>query len=371
MQLLVFKPGEEPLIAAAVMDLFALLPQASHFVESLVKQTIRLEGVLPRYKPCQSISPFRAPLAKYLNRHCASAVGFFLEGHRLCNPLYSSLFHDLLRREDTAMLRKYLSAHSVTLLNVCFERPLAIIRAEKTSTTEGKPVSSSLAVYGINEWSSPSSQRKLEVARQNIEMKRKFLASKTQEESRAQKSVQSKADDSNLSEYKATAQAAREVVKRAKRELEEARIAYARDVSQATTQSNASDKPPMTVSALELQYQGFKIVEILTSLDPRYLESQNDVVRTLRWLWRSRGRHYRLLHEEEIPPRYHCESLSLGKFLVSYSQANRSDTDVLFDLIRIFLQPLSSIDFSFIKEFLLGTVSKIFSVEQQRSLITR
>lgn len=72
MRLQVFPPGDEPLIAAAVMDLFALLPQASHFVEALVKQTIRLESALPKYKPCRSISPFRDPLAKYLNRHFAS-----------------------------------------------------------------------------------------------------------------------------------------------------------------------------------------------------------------------------------------------------------------------------------------------------------
>jgi len=366
LQLQVFKPGEEPLIAAAVMDLFALLPQASHFVESLVKQTIRLEAVLPRYKPCQSISPFRGPLAKYLNR--ASAVGFLLEEHRLCNPLYSSLFQDILKRDDTASLRKYLSANSVMLLNVCFERPLAIIRSEKTIRSE--PVSSSLAVYGINEWSSPSAQRKLELARQDIEMKKKFLALKTQEEARSQKTIQTKVDDSYSSEYQAAAQASREAVERAKRELEDARKAYVRDVSQASSQSNVPDKP-MTVSALELQHQGFKIVEILTSLNPQYLESQNDVVRALRWLWRSRGRHYRLLHEEEIPPRYHCESLALGNFLVSYSQANPSDTDVLFDLIRIFLQPLSSVDFSFIKQFLLRTVSNVFSVEQKSQILQR
>ena len=69
-----WKPGEEPLIAAAVMNLFSLLPSASQFVESLVKYTGRIESVLPRYKPCLSSSPFREPLAKYLNRHCASEL---------------------------------------------------------------------------------------------------------------------------------------------------------------------------------------------------------------------------------------------------------------------------------------------------------
>ena len=76
LRLQVFNPGDEPLIAAAVLDLFALLPQASHFVESLVKQTIRLESALPKYKPCLSSSPFRVPLAKYLNRHFASKLTF-------------------------------------------------------------------------------------------------------------------------------------------------------------------------------------------------------------------------------------------------------------------------------------------------------
>ena len=150
------------------------------------------------------------------------------------------------------------------LLNVCFERPLAIIRSEKSSTPEGKPISSSLAVYGINERSSPSAQRKLEVARQNIEMKKNFLALKTQEEVRTQKTLQSKMDDPKSSEYQAMAQAAREAVGRAKRELEEARNAYG-SMSQASSQSNDDEKGiatqrPMTISALELQHQGFKIV---------------------------------------------------------------------------------------------------------------
>ncbi|KAL7534798.1 hypothetical protein ACHAXR_010621, partial [Thalassiosira sp. AJA248-18] len=375
-----WKPGEEPLIAAAVMDLFSLLPQASQFVESLVRHTIRLESVLPKYKPCQSISPFRAPLSKYLNKHCAGAIGFFLEQHRLRNPLYSSLFQDILKRDDTPNLRKYLSNNSMMLLNVCFDRPLAIIRSEKTSATEGRPISSSLSVYGIDGCNSPSAQRKLEVARQDIEMKKKSLALKTQEEAKSQKVLQSKTvDDPKLSDYQATAQAAHEAVERAKRGLEEARSNYVRDASQAVSQSNIPDQGmdvattqrQMTLSALELQHQGFKIVETLTSLNSQYLENQDGIVRALRWLWRSRGRYYRLLHEEEIPPRFHCESLALGRFLVSYASSNLGDTDVLFDLIRIFLQPLSSVDFSFIKQFLLNTVSSVCSVEQKSQIVQR
>ncbi len=240
------------------------------------------------------------------------------------------------------------------LLNVCFDRPLQIIRSEKLSAPDGKPISSPLAMYGINEWRSPSAQRKFEVARQDIEMKKKFLALKTQEETRSQKELQSKP----------TVQNANDAVVRAQQELEEARSAYTKEVTRAGELSNALEKP-MTVQALELQHQGFQIVEILSTLDTKYLQNQNDIVRALRWLWRSRGRHYRLLHEEEIPPRYHGESMVLGKFLVAYSQVNPSDTDVLFDLIRIFLHPFSSADFSFIKEFLLNSVSNDVSDQQK------
>lgn len=240
------------------------------------------------------------------------------------------------------------------LLNVCFDRPLQIIRSEKLSAPDGKPISSPLAMYGINEWRSPSAQRKFEVARQDIEMKKKFLALKTQEETRSQKELQSKP----------TVQNANDAVVRAQQELEEARSAYTKEVTRVGELSNALEKP-MTVQALELQHQGFQIVEILSTLDTKYLQNQNDIVRALRWLWRSRGRHYRLLHEEEIPPRYHGESMVLGKFLVAYSQVNPSDTDVLFDLIRIFLHPFSSADFSFIKEFLLNSVSNDVSDQQK------
>lgn len=289
----------------------------------------------------------------------------------------------MLKRDDCESLRRYLtdSVNPVMLLNVCFDKPLAIIRSEKTSRSEGKPVSSSLSVFGINGYNSPSAQRKLEVARQDIEIKKKKYTLKAQENTKSQKVLHSKSsDDPRISEYRAVAHAAQEAADHSKRELEEARSSYLKHVSQAGSQGlNFSDKGNdekerhMSVSSLELQHQGFKIVETLTALNNKYIESQDEIVRALRWLWRSRGRHYRLLHEEEIPPRYHCESLALGKFLVSYAKVNldksgATDTDVLFDLIRIFL---SSVDFLFMKQFLFDTVSSVCSVEQKGQIIQR
>lgn len=369
-----WRVGEEPLVAAAVMDLFSVLPQASNFVEALVKTTIRLESVLPAYGAKFICSPFREPLSRYLNRHCAGTVGFFLEEHRLSNPMYNDLFFDILSRDDSSSLRQYLGGKECTvmLLNVCFERPLAIVRSEKQSPTT-KAGSAHLTAYGINQWYSPTAQRKLEIARQSIEMKKKILGAKQQEEAKSKKSLQSQSKgDKKSSDYQAALkvhQGVRDAYERAKKEVEDAKNSYARQISTAFQRD--SKQRTMTTSTLELQTQGFRLVGVLTKFDPQYLSQHNDVVRAMRWLWRSRGRHYRLLHEEEMPPRYHNESLLLSRFLVSYSQACPQDTDVLFDLIRIFLQPFASIDFSFIKQYLVEMMANVITPDQKSQVMQR
>lgn len=72
MQLQVFESGEEPLVAASVMELFLLLPGASQYVEDLVRVTLQLESVMYKYNPESSSSPFRKPLATFLNKHYSS-----------------------------------------------------------------------------------------------------------------------------------------------------------------------------------------------------------------------------------------------------------------------------------------------------------
>jgi hypothetical protein len=101
--------------------------------------------------------------------------------------------------------------------------------------------------------------------------------------------------------------------------------------------SKNPDAPrPMTIDSLELQYQGFCLIETLFKYDPSYLKQDNDVLRALRWLWRSKGRFLRMQHEESIPPRYQGESKILASFLVGYSKNSPDDVDLLFELIRIF-----------------------------------
>lgn len=213
--------------------------------------------------------------------------------------------------ESTKDLRIFIRSKesSVMLLNVCFERPLAIIRSEKNHTSS--LVLGDLEVYGINPMNSYSTQRKLEGQRHEIMVKKNQLAkSKPEDQSNTHPTSRDKLE----------------------RDLESLRVSYSREISQV---NDLPTERPMTVSALELQHQGFKIIGILAKLNQHHfnLEEQKDVVRALRWLWRSRGRHYRLLNEEEIQPRYYTESLTLANLLVSYSEANLEDIDVLFDLV--------------------------------------
>jgi hypothetical protein len=242
------------------------------------------------------------------------AVGFFIDAHRLSNPIYSELFRDLLQRECAKDLRDYLKTKEsiVMLLNTCFERPLALIRSEKTQISPG--LSTNLEVYGINSLNSYSIQRKLEVARLDIMTKRSKL-------------TKLKQDDGP--QVRKTADLLEE-------ELDRARLSYSNEISKHAAKEDTPTERPMTTNALELQYQGFSIINILVQANEGYLnlEEQNDIIKALRWLWRSRGRHYRLVNEEEIQPRYHRESFMLANFLISYSTANPSDVDILFDLIR-------------------------------------
>jgi transformation/transcription domain-associated protein len=127
------KEGDEPLVAAGILEMFQLLPDSAHFVEPLVKTTIKLEAAIPQYKAnIAAFSPFRVPLAKYLNNYGPALAHFFINEHRLKKPVYSDLIQDIIRRPESVELRSYLSGSECTqtILNICFDRPSAIIRSE-------------------------------------------------------------------------------------------------------------------------------------------------------------------------------------------------------------------------------------------------
>ncbi|XP_074572437.1 uncharacterized protein LOC141828947 isoform X1 [Curcuma longa] len=104
-----WKAGDEPKVAAAMIELFHLLPQAAgKFLDELVTIIVDLEGALPPGQFYSEInSPYRLPLAKYLNRYATDAVDYFLD--KLSNPKYFRRFMYIICSDIGQPLREELA----------------------------------------------------------------------------------------------------------------------------------------------------------------------------------------------------------------------------------------------------------------------
>lgn len=397
LSLRVWKQGEEPLIAAELINMFQMLPdESSNFVEPLIKTTLKLEAVLHNYMGCFIESPFRSPLSKYLNKHGPAVVLFFINERRLKNPIYSELLQDLARREECDDLRKHFSSIecSTMLLNVCFERPLAIIRSEKSNNglTRSLNTSSSprfnstdtLTMHGIIT-DVPNKKAALE---QQIKLKEEKLKVVKKEESKTKdlldKEINLSQDNTSVEKQKTIDSLKQKhtrtaiLVETAEKELISAKAEYSHEMALLNSQSTSNEQSdnqdnlptPMSFDTLELQYQGFALTEALIKYDPSYVSVHHNLFRTFRWLWRSKGRHFRLLHEEVMSSRFISESRYLASFTVAYSKKFHADIEILFDLVRTFLQPTSA-DFTFVRDHLHDTVCNRLPLEQKKKVLMR
>ncbi|KAL0051806.1 hypothetical protein WJX82_002492 [Trebouxia sp. C0006] len=124
-----WEPGQESDIAAAILELFHLLPQqASKFLETqgerpgLVVLTIELEGALAQMpgslSPSRMWSPYRQPLAKFLNKYSADAINYFLEPTRLQNTSYFWRFLDIIKSPTGKPLLDQLAASTDKLVAI-------------------------------------------------------------------------------------------------------------------------------------------------------------------------------------------------------------------------------------------------------------
>ena len=93
-------PPKDFKIAAAMINLFHLLPQAAgKFLEPLVVLTIQLEQALPPSGVHSEVnSLYRAPLTKFLARYAPDAIDYFLA--RLAQPAFFFRFLDMIRSEE-------------------------------------------------------------------------------------------------------------------------------------------------------------------------------------------------------------------------------------------------------------------------------
>ncbi len=124
----IWRPGEEPEIAAAIVGLFYLLPISPDFLPPLVTTVLRLEATLHRFAQSAAASaagyasgggaasPYREPLLKFLNRHNSDTVAYFLQEKQLRDPAHIDLFQDLLKHPRAGPLRERFASKQGSLL---------------------------------------------------------------------------------------------------------------------------------------------------------------------------------------------------------------------------------------------------------------
>lgn len=247
-------PGEEPAIAAAIVDLFHLLPQAPSFLEELVSLVVQLERKLHAYRLAGYVSsPFREPLAKFLNRYHPEAVTFFLGSNRLADPDCGPLFQAILRMPAAAPLRAAL----------------------------------------------------------------------------------------------VTPQGTQAIIK--------------------TTFSKHDDGVPSDTVAL-LQYRGVQMVSTLARYNIDWLAQNRVVVDCLLVLWRSQPRRERLESDGPNSLRNFQELTMLVKTIMAFCRAVPGDVQPLFALLSAFTMR-SSVDFSFLQDFLRHDVAQRSSAEARVAIL--
>ncbi|KVI08775.1 Armadillo-type fold [Cynara cardunculus var. scolymus] len=283
-----WKSGEEPKIAAAIIELFHLLPNAAgKFLDELVTLTIDLEAALPPGQFYSEInSPYRLPLTKFLNRYPQAAVDYFLA--RLCEPKYFRRLMYIIRSDAGQPLREELAKSPEKILSSAF--PEFIPKAE-TSTAQGSLETPSLG-----------------------------------------------GDDNTL------------------------------------PQSN----PPAPSVLPDAYFQGLALIKTLVKLMPVWLQSNRTVFDSLVLLWKSPARISRLQNKQEqslvqilISPSSQMqvkESKWLVKCFLNYLRHDKSEVNVLFEILSIFLYH-TRIDFTFLKEFYIIEVAEGYPPNMKKTLL--
>ncbi|KAI9995811.1 hypothetical protein PInf_012879 [Phytophthora infestans] len=482
----IWKRGEEPAVAAAIVDLFHLLPPNDAFLEPLINCVVDLEAVLPKYGSYGKMSsPYRIPLTRFLNRYASMTVSFFLKREHLIEVKYSSLFQQLVKLPEAAPLHAVLIGNggAQSLVDATFNAALKInasgvgevkggvdvssdakmqaqiqLNAQKaaaqavaTAQAQGMTASAAeargvqaRAAYVVKAQAQVNAQQALKVQSQvQIQANAQKLHAQTLAAAQAQGlslvQAQAKAQfaskdyiakaQSHISsaamqaplpnpamsslvtqqqaqqlqaqiqvnaqkvhaQALATAQAqglkpiqAQEKAKQAQatyvhRANAQAQAKIARAQSQGLTPSLGLGSNTAATSggpfaskaqqeALELHYQGLRLVRSISKLHPTWLASQTVIVDALRKLWRSSARVQRLVAQDRLPIKFHLESKLLIKCMITYSRAKPEDAQVLLDMVSVFLHR-TPFDFSFLQTFYREEVATKYSAANKCNLI--
>ncbi|CAM6100600.1 unnamed protein product [Calypogeia fissa] len=288
-----WKVGEEPKIAAAIIELFHLLPSAAgRFLDPLVVLTIQLEEALPQGQVYSELnSPYRVPLTKFLNRYATEAVDYFLA--RLTQPAYFRRFLDIIRSEIGQTLR------------------------EELARSSGKIISSAFSHAQI----SPSPEEAAAAAGLSAVTAAGNIGSAT-------------GSEGGLMGMPATG-----------------------------GQSAALQTP-------EIQFQGVALLSTLVKLMPDWLWMNRPVFEALVRIWQSPARSARLRNEQGLSLSQVKESKRLVKCFLNYLRHDKSEVDVLFEMLSIFLVR-TRIDYTFLKEFFMLEVAEGYTAQEKKAVLVR
>ncbi|KAG6647142.1 hypothetical protein I3843_07G057100 [Carya illinoinensis] len=280
-----WKAGEEPKIAAAIIELFHLLPMAaSKFLDELVTLTIELEGALPPGQVYSEInSPYRLPLTKFLNRYATLAVDYFLA--RLSEPKYFRRCMYIIQSDAGQPLRDELAKSPQKILASAF--PEFVPRSDVAMT----PGTSSTPAVVLGE--------------------------------------------EGL-------------------------------VNPLPDTSTPASAPSGATS--DAYFQGLALIKTMVKLIPGWLQSNRIVFDTLVLVWKSPARISRLHNEQELNLVQVKESKWLVKCFLNYLRHDKTEVNVLFDILSIFLFH-SRIDYTFLKEFYIIEVAEGYAPNMKRDLL--
>ncbi|CAH0477213.1 unnamed protein product [Peronospora belbahrii] len=482
----IWKRGEEPAVAAAIMDLFHLLPSNDAFLEPLIDCVVDLEAVLPKYGSYGKMSsPYRVPLTRFLNRYASMAVSFFLKREHLVEVKYSSLFQQLIKLPEAAPLHAIIISDggAKLVMEATFDAALKLntsdfadtkvgadvlgdgkmqaqiqLNAQKAATqavataqAQGMTVPAAeargeqaRAAYVVKAQAQVNAQQALKVQSQvQIQANAQKLHAQTLAAAqaqglslvqaqakaqfaskdyiaKAQSHVSSAAMQTSLpsaamstlvtqqqaqqlqaqiqvnaqkvhAQALATAQSQGLKPMQAQEKAKQAQATYVHranaqaqaKIARAQSQGLASSLVMSGCStpviggpfaskaqqeALELQYQGLRLVRSICKLHPSWLASQTLIIDCLRKLWRSSSRVQRLVAHDRLPIKFHLESKWLIKCFIMYSRVKPDDVQVLLDMLSVFLHR-TPFDFSFLQTFYREEVAAKYSAANKRNLV--
>ncbi|KAI8019703.1 Transcription-associated protein 1 [Camellia lanceoleosa] len=137
-------------------------------------------------------------------------------------------------------------------------------------------------------------------------------------------------------------------------------------VSPLPESSNSTLATPGATS--DAYFQGLALVKTLVKLMPGWLQSNRIVFDTLVLLWKSPARLLRLQNEQELNLVQVKESKWLVKCFLNYLRHDKTEVNVLFDILSIFLFR-SRIDFTFLKEFYIIEVAEGYAPNIKQTLV--